>query len=298
MLVAVTGGTGFVGSALVKALLDRGDEVWVITRSKSSVKQRHPQLHAETWNEFIGRPSGFHGLDAIVNLAGESIDQRWTAAAKDRILDSRVQAAGKIGYLVDVMRDKPKVVVNASGISYYGTSRTETFDERSPKRVTDFLSGVVEKWEEAADRIKETRVVKLRVGMVLGRDEGALPRMAAPYRFYAGGRVGSGKQWISWIHIDDIVRLILFCIEHPEISGPVNATAPEPLTMDDFGKAIGRALGKPHWLPVPAFLLKLMFGEMSVLVLEGQRVLPRTALEAGFTFEYPDADKALGSLLR
>jgi uncharacterized protein (TIGR01777 family) len=298
MRVAVTGGTGFVGSALVQKLLDREDEVWIITRSEGHARINHPKLHVVTWEESVGRPQSLEGIEAIVNLAGESIDQRWTDGAKDRILDSRLQAAGRIAYVVDSLREKPKVVVNASGISIYGTSETDTYDENSPKRIVDFLSSVVEKWEEAADQIKETpRLVKLRVGLVIGNEGGAFAKMAMPYRFYAGGRIGSGRQWIPWIHIEDMVRLILFCIDNPDISGPVNAASPNPVTNDQFGRALGKAMGKPHWFPVPAFLLKLIFGELATLLLEGQRALPKAALDAGFQYRYPTIDTAMQDLV-
>ncbi|OUM94590.1 MAG: TIGR01777 family protein [Thermobacillus sp. ZCTH02-B1] len=296
MRVAVTGGTGFIGRALVRALLERGDEVRVVTRRKGKLNLKHPNLTESTWEEWNGRPERLEGTDAIVNLAGETINQRWTKAAKDRVLKSRLDAAGAVAEWVRAMRDKP-VVVNASGISYYGMSETETFDERSPGRVTDFLSAVVKEWEEAADRIPARRLVKLRVGLVLGADGGAFPLMVLPYRLFVGGRVGSGRQWISWIHIEDMTRLILFCLDNEHIAGPVNASAPEPVTNDRFGRAVAAALGRPHWFPVPAALMRLVFGELSVLLLEGQRALPNAALEAGFTFRYPTIDEAVRQLL-
>lgn len=297
MRVAVTGGTGFIGGALVQALLDRGDEVRVVTRKRGRLKLRHPNVSESTWEELAARPEQLEGTDAIVNLAGETINQRWTKAAKDRVLKSRLDAAGAVADWVRAMRDKP-VVVNASGISYYGMSETDTFDERSPGRVTDFLSAVTKEWEEAADRIAARRLVKLRVGLVLGADGGAFPLMVLPYRLFAGGRVGSGRQWISWIHLEDMTRLILFCLDNEAVSGPVNASAPEPVTNDRFGRAIAAALGRPHWFPVPTALMRLVFGELSVLLLEGQRALPNAALEAGFTFRYPTIDEAVRNLLR
>lgn len=297
MRVAVTGGTGFVGSALVKRLLERGDEVWIVSRSTGNGKARHPRLQIVTWEQLQEKPERLDGVDGIVNLAGESIDQRWTDAAKDRILQSRLKAASRIGALVSALRDKPRVVVNASGISYYGTSLTETYDERSPKRVVDFLSSVVHKWEEAADRIPVERLVKLRIGLVIGNSGGAFPKMAMPYRLFGGGRIGSGKQWIPWIHLEDMVRLILLCLDNERISGPVNAVSPDPVTNNDFGRAIGKAMKRPHWFPVPAFLMKTFFGEMAVLLLEGQKALPKAALDAGFEFRYPTIDEAMCDLV-
>mgnify|MGYP000941988278 FL=1 len=296
MRVAVTGGTGFIGGALVRALLERGDEVRVVTRNRGRLGLAHPNLTESTWDELAERPELLEGTDGIVNLAGETINQRWTKAAKDRVLRSRTDAAKAVAGWVRAMREKP-VVVNASGISYYGMSETDAFDERSPGRVTDFLSAVVKEWEAAADRIPARRLVKLRVGLVLGSGGGAFPLMALPYRLFVGGRVGSGRQWISWIHIEDMTRLILFCLDNEEVQGSVNGSAPEPVTNDQFGRAVAAALKRPHWFPVPAVLMRLLFGEMAVLLLEGQRALPNAALEAGFTFRYPTIDEAVRDLL-
>ncbi|WP_091187865.1 TIGR01777 family oxidoreductase [Paenibacillus catalpae] len=299
MRVAVTGGTGFVGRALVKALLERGDEVWIISRKEtSSSPSANARLHQVSWNELAAAPDKLEGANVIVNLAGESINQRWTAASKQRVLHSRTDGAARIARLVEQLDQKPEAVINASGISAYGSSLTATFDEDSPLKVTDFLSSVVEHWEKAADTIPVERLVKLRVGVVLNRTGGAFPLMALPHRLFAGGRLGSGSQWLSWIHLEDMVRLILFCIDHPEIQGPVNGSAPEPVTNDQFGQALSKAFGRPHWLPAPAFLMKAVLGEMSSLLLEGQRALPRKALEHGFTFKYPTIESAMKQLSR
>ncbi len=297
MRIAVTGGSGFIGNALVQYFLDRGDEVWVITRSTGRVEHKHPKLHVISWEDVQSKPERLEGIHAIVNLAGESINQRWTEDAKERIIKSRLTAAEKLGKLVRALQRKPDVIINASGISTYGSSETSTFDESSPMVTTDFLSSVVHKWEAAADAIGAKRLVKLRVGIVLGTEGGAFPKMALPYRLFAGGRMGSGKQWLSWIHVEDIVRLIAYCIDNDELQGPVNATAPEPVTNEEFGKAIGRAMKRPHWMPVPAFMLKLLLGELSALLLEGQRVLPQRAIDAGFRYEYPTIDAAMDSLV-
>ncbi|UVI31426.1 TIGR01777 family oxidoreductase [Paenibacillus spongiae] len=300
MKIAVTGGTGFVGSDLVKALLRRGDDVWVISRrSSSSAGKTAPHSGAKqiSWEELEQSPSRLEGVEAIVNLAGESINQRWNDEAKKRILQSRIDAAQRIANLIDALDSKPSVVVNASGISIYGTSETDTFNEESDARLTDFLGTVVEKWEAAADRIPVPRLVKLRVSVVLGRNGGAFPLMAMPYRMFAGGRVGSGKQWLSWIHIEDMTRLLLFCIDNTSIRGAVNASSPDPVTNDHFGRSIAAAMGRPHWFPVPAFMMKTLFGEMSTLLLEGQRVLPHKALTQGFEFRYPSIAEAAEELV-
>ncbi|MBD2844300.1 TIGR01777 family protein [Paenibacillus sp. IB182496] len=297
MRVAVTGGSGFVGGALVSALLARGDEVWIVTRSTGHVERSDPKLHVITWEDMAAKPERLEGVQAVVNLAGESIDQRWTSESKERIVKSRTDAADRVARLVRALQRGPEVVVNASGISYYGTSETARFDESSPQRITDFLSSVVDKWEKAAEEIPVPRLVKLRVGVVLDSEGGAFPKMAMPYRLFGGGPVGSGRQWLPWIHLEDIVRLILFCIDNPAIEGPVNASAPEPVTNDRFGRAIARAMRRPHWFPVPAFLMKALFGEMSVVLLDGQHAVPRRALDAGFAFRYPDIDTAMQELV-
>lgn len=296
MKIAVTGGTGFVGRALVDALAARGDEVWIISRS---VKQAPSpsNVHTVTWNELKQKPQRLEGVETIVNLAGESINQRWSAAAKERILRSRVDAASQIAALVGSLKHKPAAVVNASGISIYGASDTAVFDETSPAHLTDYLGVVTEQWEAAADRIPVERLVKVRVSLVLGAKGGAFPLMALPYRLFAGGRVGSGSQWMSWIHIEDMTRLLLFCIDHPEIKGAVNASAPNPVTNDQFGRAVSRAMGRPHWFPVPAVLLKTVLGEMSTLLLEGQQVIPSKLLGSGFDFRYPTIEVAMNELV-
>lgn len=294
MRVAVTGGTGFVGKALVKALLSRKDEVIIISRSgRRQGSESAKGLHYVTWTELAQNPAKLEGVHAIINLAGESINQRWTDAAKKRILESRLTATARIARTVQELNHKPEVVINASGISAYGSSLTETFDESSATAVTDFLSEVVKQWEKAADAIKVERLIKLRVGVVLNKQGGAFPLMALPHRLFGGGRIGSGQQWLAWIHLEDIVRLILFCLDNRNIQGPINASAPEPVTNDTFGRSLGRAIHRPHWFPLPAFLMKAVVGEMSTLLLDGQRAVPRKALEHGFTFHYPDIESAL-----
>ncbi|OAS22400.1 TIGR01777 family oxidoreductase [Paenibacillus oryzisoli] len=295
MKIAITGGSGFIGKRLMTYWLGQGHELINIARSSS---KQIPGVRTITWDELEQSSELMKGLDAIVNLAGESISQRWTPAAKTRIVQSRLQAADHVAKLVSRMNPKPKVVVNASGMSYYGISETDTFDERSPYRETDFLASVVKQWEAAANLIQGTRIVKVRVGLVLDNKEGAFPKMALPYKLGVGGTVGSGRQWHSWIHIEDMVRMIDFCMNNDEIVGPVNATAPNPVTNKQFGRAIATVMRRPNLFPVPAFMMKLLFGELSVLLLEGQKVIPRVLQEHGFEWRFPGLTGALEDLAK
>lgn len=297
MRVAIAGGTGFIGSALKEALLNRNDEVWIISRSHSQNEPKRPGLNRLTWDELEAAPSLLEGVNAIVNLSGESINQRWSTAAKQRVMDSRTTAAARVSKLMQSLKHKPPLVLNASGISAYGISADGSFDETSATNVTDFLSEVVQKWELAADSIPAERLVKLRVGVVLDKKEGAFPLMAMPYRLFGGGKIGSGKQWLSWIHLTDMTRMLLFILDNDDIKGPINGCSPDPVTNDAFGRAIGKAMGRPHWFPVPAFVMRTLFGEMSTLLLDGQRALPRKVVEHGFTFRYPTVDSAMNELV-
>lgn len=294
MKIAVAGGTGFIGGRLIRYLESCGDEVILISRSASGGIRGG--LKTVAWDECMDRKQMFEGLDGIVNLSGESINQRWTAQAKRRIVESRLDTVAKLARLVGQLNDKPKAVVNGSAMGIYGTSETDIYDESSAVRNVDFLSGVVEQWERAARAIPAPRLILLRTGLVLGLEGGALPLMSLPYKLGAGGRVGTGRQWMSWIHADDIVRLIRYCIDTPDIRGPVNATAPHPVRNDRFGRALASAMRRPHWLPVPAFALKAALGEMAEMLLTGQHVLPKVALEHGFEFRYATVDEALNAI--
>lgn len=301
MRILLCGGTGFIGSALTRALLARGDEVWIVTRHAPkpvvSLTQT-PTPRYLTWAEWRDHPEQLGTIDAIVNLAGETINQRWTDAAKQRIVQSRVDAAQAIADNVLGMDNPPDVVINASGISLYGHSGEQIFDERDPAMPADFLGETVVLWEAAADQIPAKRLVKLRIGLVLAADGGAFPLLRLPYRLFVGGHVGSGRQGLPWIHLQDMVGLILFCMDHETISGCVNAVAPEPVSNDAFGRVLGNALQRPHWFHVPAPMLKLLLGEMSTLVLTGQKAMPSTALAHGFKFAYPKLQEALRDLTR
>jgi uncharacterized protein (TIGR01777 family) len=301
MRLLLCGGTGFIGTALTQALLSRGDEVWIITRNKLTnppYDASLPHPHYVTWAEWSSDTDRFGDFNGIVNLAGETISQRWTKKAKERILSSRLEAAAQISDNLRRMSSPPSVVVNASGISLYGHSGEQVFDESSSERPADFLGTTVVEWEKAADRIPVQRLVKLRIGLVCAQEGGAFPLLRLPYRLFGGGRMGNGKQGLPWIHLQDMVSLILFCLDNPAISGPVNAVAPDPVTNDEFGRMLGKVIRRPHWFPVPAVLLRLILGEMSTLVLFGQKAMPRKAMEHGFVFTFPNLEGALQDITR
>ncbi|MGG4392713.1 TIGR01777 family oxidoreductase [Paenibacillus thiaminolyticus] len=294
----ISGGTGLIGKALYKAWLDQGHEVIVLSRSRTKLraKETHPHAHVVNWSELETHPPSCSDVDVVVNLAGETISQRWTVTAKNRIVASRIVPARRLAEWAEEQPRKLPLLINASGSSGYGSSETAVFDERSPLAGQDFLSDVIRQWEAAADTIPAERRIKLRIAPVLSNDGGVYPLMRLPYRLGFGGKIGSGRQPFSWIHIDDIVRLIDYAVQDPSLSGPVNASAPDTVTNDEFGRKLGAVYRRPHWFPAPAWALKLALGEMSMLILEGQRVYPAAALNAGFTFRYGELDEALRAL--
>lgn len=292
--VVITGGTGFIGRHLAQHLTNQGYHITLITRRMPASSVTVP---AFTWDEVTQKPAMLEGTDAIINLAGESINQRWNRAVKSRILESRIRAAETVAQWMNQLEAKPKVVINGSAVGIYGHAATRRFTETDVPPADDYLALVVRAWEQAAEKIGCERIVMLRTGVVLGRDGGALPKMTLPYRLFAGGRIGRGNQWLSWIHIQDMLRIVQFCLEHESIRGAVNCTAPHPATNEEFGRKLGQALRRPHYLPVPAALFKLLLGEMSSLLLEGQYVLPQKLLDHGFSFKYRELDEALRHLL-
>lgn len=299
MNIAIAGGTGFVGSALTKYLLAQNHHVYILTRNILTKENRSNVTYVE-WLTPKSQPEHhLKDIDALINLAGETINGRWTKKKKTAILNSRLLATHEIFRLLTHLNKKPSVYINASAIGIYGTSGIERFTERSKTNGHDFLATVVKRWENEAAKIKELeiRTVFARFGVILGREEGALPRIVLPYRFYAGGRIGSGKQWVSWIHIDDAVRMLDWALSNSEIAGPINVTAPKPVQMNQFGQEISTVIHRPHWLIVPSFPLKMLLGEMSMLILKGQHVYPEKAMQLGFDFSYPRLHHALQDLL-
>ncbi len=296
MRVVVAGGTGFIGRRLVGRLAASGHEVSVLTRQPRAAGLP-PSARLVPWGEGTAWQSAVDGADGIVNLAGESVARRWTATVKKRILESRLDAVAMLSAAVDRASRRPRVLVNASAVGYYGPREDEELTEEAPPG-EDFLARTCVAWEEAARALQARglRVVRLRIGTVLATDGGALAKMLPPFRAFAGGPLGSGSQWMSWIHREDLVDLVLFALATPAAEGALNATAPAPVRNGDFARALGRALGRPALLPAPAAVLKLLLGEMATLVLDGQRVVPRRAGELGFRFRFPELPAALRDL--
>jgi uncharacterized protein len=305
MKVAITGATGFVGSRLVERLREQGQEVLVLTRNTAFAQKVFPsesfpnvEIIAFTQNPSSPWQDGIAGCDAVVNLAGEPIGEgRWTKERKQEIMDSRKLATQKIVEAITKSNPKPKVLINASAIGYYGTSENATFDENSQSG-NDFLSQVCQVWETEASKVKDysVRLVILRLGIVLGMG-GALGKMITPFKLFAGGPIGTGKQWFSWIHLEDVVNLILQALNNPEMEGTYNATAPNPVRMEDLCKTMGQIMNRPSWLPVPNFAIEALLGDGAVVVLEGQQVLPKRTLESGFDYKYPNLPGALKEIL-
>lgn len=286
MRVLLTGGTGFIGSALGRALRDRGDEVVVVSR-------RGPV----TW-EAAGAEVG--RADAVVHLAGESVAAgRWTPERLERIRSSRVDTTELLARAAAAVSRRPRVFVSASAVGYYGMRLDDARLDESAPPGDDVLARICVAWEQAAEpaRAAAIRVVHPRIGIVLGEGGGALARMRMPFRWFVGGPIGSGKQWMSWIHRRDVVRALLLLVDDEALFGPVNVVAPEPVTMDAFARSLGRSLGRPAALRVPAPALRLALGEgLARALLTGQRVVPRKLLDAGFTFDVPALDEALRDL--
>ncbi|MBV6624770.1 MAG: TIGR01777 family oxidoreductase [Rivularia sp. (in: Bacteria)] len=306
MKVAITGATGFVGSRLVERLLAEGMNIIVLTRNTENARKVFPsnaypnvEIIAYTPTASGSWQNEIANCEAVVNLAGTPISEgRWTSERKQSILNSRKLTTQKIVEAIAQSATKPKVLVNASAVGYYGTSGNATFDENSPSG-SDFLAQVCQDWEAEAQKVTDSgvRLVILRFGIVLGMG-GALGKMITPFKLFAGGPIGSGEQWFSWIHIDDIVNLILRAITTSEMSGVFNATAPHPVRMAELSTAMGEVMNRPSWLPVPAFAIEAMLGDGAVVVLEGQKVLPQRTLNSGFTYKYSDLKPALEDILK
>ncbi|MEM8778282.1 MAG: TIGR01777 family oxidoreductase [Cyanobacteria bacterium P01_G01_bin.49] len=304
MKIAITGATGFVGNRLVKILQADGHQLLILTRNRDRAQTIYPAANfpnltivpytpteSGDWQEEIS------GCDGVVNLAGEPIAERWTAEHKKAILESRQLGTRKIVEAIKQADVKPSVLVNPSAIGYYGTSETKTFDENSPPG-DDFLAEVCQIWETEAQAVTSAnvRLVILRFGIVLGNG-GALAKMIPPFKMFAGGPIGNGRQWFSWIHLDDLVQLIKESLMRSGIEGTFNATAPNPVRMSQLCQTLGEVMNRPSWLPVPDFALEFLLGEGSIVVLKGQQVLPKATQDLGFQYQYSTIKSALTDIV-
>jgi uncharacterized protein (TIGR01777 family) len=298
MKVVIAGGSGFLGEPIVRGFVARGDDVAVLTRNPSHVRAgRALQWDARSQGAWSDEAAS---ADVVVNLAGENIGEgRWTEKRKKQMIASRLDATGAV---VEALRRDParaRTLISASAVGFYGNRGDEVLDESSP-RGTGFLAELVERWEEAARPAESlSRLVILRFGVVLAADGGALKKMMLPFKLGAGGPVGNGKQWMSWLGREDAVRIVEWAVDHAAANGTYNATSPQPVTNREFARALGRALHRPAVMPAPAFALRLAFGEMAEeVLLAGQRVVPARMSAEGFAFEKPSIDAALAALIR
>lgn len=296
MRITLTGATGFVGTRLVNRLLAAGHEITILSRKATAGSSPRYVV----WNpERQDAPAAaFDGCDAVIHLAGEPVAQRWNDAVKRRIRDSRVEGTRKLVRTLSRLPVKPQVLISTSAVGYYGSRGDEALTEESAPG-DGFLPEVCVEWEKeaAAAEAFGIRVAAIRVGIVLGLG-GALDQMLPAFRLGAGGRLGSGKQWMPWIHLDDLVSLYVFALENKSVRGGLNGSAPHPVTNRDFTAALAKAVSRPAIIPVPVFALKLMFGEMAQVMLASQRVIPEAATLAGFEFKFPRIGPALDQVLR
>jgi len=299
--VLVSGASGMIGAALCDALLARGDSVVGLSRDPQRARSTNPSVVWHNWEPTLERPpaEAFEHVDGVVNLLGEKIDQRWTDDAKRRIVESRRTGTRNLVAAIAGLESKPKVLVNQAAIGYYG-DRGDAIVDESAEPGEGFDAGVVREWEAAAREVEASgvRLVILRTGHVLDANDGLLAALLTPFKLGVGGPLAGGRQYMSWIHIDDEVGILLWALDNKRVSGVVNATAPNPVTNREFSHALGRALNRPAVVPVPGFVLDLKFGsEFGQILRGGQRVMPRRALDLGYEFRYSDIDTALKSLM-
>lgn len=303
MNIIIAGGSGFIGRPLCRALAEDGYQVTVLSRHP--IEASGPldrSIKSMGWN---GRTGGdwersLEGAEAVINLAGEPIaDQRWTRDRKQALRESRIGTTRLLVRAFSHLSRRPTTLIVASGVGYYGPRDSTPVTERTAPG-SDFLAILSRDCEHEAMQAEQhgLRVVPLRIGIVLGQDGGALPRMALPFRFFLGGPISPGAQWVSWIHQQDLIGLIRWIVKHPNISGPVNAVSPEPVMMREFCATLGKVMGRPCWLPVPEFALRLALGEMATILTTGQRVEPTVALSHGYHFQYPHLEAALHDILK
>jgi uncharacterized protein len=298
--VLVTGASGFIGSSLCDSLLIRGDTVVGLTRDPSRARSTNPSVAWHAWEPTLERPpeAAFEGVDGVIHLLGEKINQRWTAEAKERIMESRRTGTHNLVGTISALQHKPKALVSQSAIGYYG-DRGEAIVDESSAPGESFDAEVVREWEKAAHEIDPTgvRLAIVRTGHVLDPRGGFLGPQLTPFKLGIGGPLAGGNQYVSWIHVEDEVGILLWALDNDKVSGVVNATAPNPVTNKVFSKALGKALGRPAVIPVPGLTVDLMYGkEFGQVLRGGQRVMPRRALDLGYEFRHPEVDEALADL--
>jgi uncharacterized protein len=301
--VLVTGASGLIGTALCDALFARGDDVVGLTRNPGRARGANPRVTWHKWEPTLERPdpAAFEGVEGVVNLVGERIDQRWNAEVKQKIMESRRQATHNLVQTIEALEEsqRPKVLVSQSAIGYYGDRGDEELDEGSAPG-SGFEAQVPQAWEQAAHELDKTgvRVVVVRTGLVLTEKGGLLKEMLTPFKLGVGGPLAGGRQYFSWVHLEDEIGILLWALDSEQVSGTVNATAPQPVTNQEFSKALGRAVNRPAIVPVPGFVLDLKFGrEFGRVLRGGQRVIPKRTQELGYTFTHPDLDEALAGLV-
>ncbi len=294
MHILITGGTGFIGNYLVNTLLSRGDTVTVVTRTPGKYKKKG--VSYAKWDDL---PALMDSVDVVINLAGSNLfDNRWTPSVRSTILNSRIKATSSIVHAIKASTNKPKVFISGSAVGYYGPRGDDILDEKQPPG-QDFLAKVCVAWEHEAQKLDDptVRLVLARIGIVQQTDNGALQKMLIPFKLYGGGPLGQGSQYYPWVHMDDMIQALLFCIENQEISGPVNISAPTPVTMDEFAKTLGKVMGRPSWFRVPEFMLKIAVGDSASSILASLRAVPGKLLEHGYTFRHPNLERALRDIL-
>jgi uncharacterized protein (TIGR01777 family) len=298
--VLVTGASGFIGSSLCDSLLIRGDTVVGLTRDPSQARGTNPSVTWHPWEPTLERPpeAAFEGVDGVIHLLGEKINQRWTDEAKERIMESRRTGTHNLIGTISALQHKPRVLVSQSAIGYYG-DRGEAIVDESSEPGDSFDAEVVREWEKAAREVEPTgvRLAIVRTGHVLDPRGGFLGPQLTPFKLGVGGPLAGGEQYVSWIHIEDEIGILLWALDNEKVSGVVNATAPKPVTNKVFSKALGKALGRPAVIPVPGLTVDLMYGkEFGQVLRGGQRVMPRRALDLGYEFRHTDVDEALADL--